>query len=238
MKVYQTHPTIDAAEVLPNLWIGSQAPTGSALRDGGFDVLVLCAEEWQPAASKFKGIRVHHAPFDDDSEGMTQGELDTAATAAFETLRHLRKGRRVLVTCWAGRNRSGLVTAWALSMYTGLDPALAGEAVREARGSAALTNPHFVDVLNQLREDDCQLCEAEEITRRYHEDSLCWVADCATCGVPMVVLRRHSTQPTRREVAHMLDMLQLCCPPHKKGYSIDLERRSIPDHWHCHARPK
>lgn len=52
-------------------------------------------------------------------------------------------GRRVLVHCWAGLNRSGVVAARAL-MFMGapVDEAIA--AVRAARGPEALFNGHFV----------------------------------------------------------------------------------------------
>ena len=41
----------------------------------------------------------------------------------------------------------------------------------------------------------CELCEAARLTTWYHEDDVCWVADCEICAVPMVVWRtaRHRT---------------------------------------------
>ena len=54
-----------------------------------------------------------------------------------------RTGRRVLVRCQAGYNRSGLVVALALMRlgFTGQD---AVARVRIARGPYALSNPHFL----------------------------------------------------------------------------------------------
>ena len=34
----------------------------------------------------------------------------------------------------------------------------------------------------------CELCRAARITPWYHEDEICWVAECEICAVPMVVL--------------------------------------------------
>ena len=61
---------LDADEVFPNIWQGSQPPLGSVVAEHGFDVLVLCAVEWQPDASEFTGVEVLHAPFDDSCGGL------------------------------------------------------------------------------------------------------------------------------------------------------------------------
>lgn len=57
-------------------------------------------------------------------------------------------GRRVLVRCSGGLNRSGVVVAEAL-VQLGRTPAEAVGAVRAARGPWALTNPGFVDYLRR-----------------------------------------------------------------------------------------
>ena len=61
----------------------------------------------------------------------------------------LRSGRRVLVTCAAGLNRSGLVSAMALQFSTRLPLAVIVGLVRAARGDGALGNPHFVALLEE-----------------------------------------------------------------------------------------
>ena len=43
------------------------------------------------------------------------------------------------------------------------------------------------------RVDSCPLCRAERITTWYHEDDVCWIADCEICATPMVVWRWHGT---------------------------------------------
>ena len=37
--------------------------------------------------------------------------------------------------------------------------------------------------------EDCELCEAAVVTKRYFEDETCWIGDCEICLVPMVVWR-------------------------------------------------
>ena len=83
----------------------------------------------------------------------------------------------------------------------------------------------------------CDLCEAARMTPWYHEDDLCWVAECEFCAVPMVVLRQHDASPpeTMREVLHA--HLSAVVVEHF-GYDhwIDDNMRNIPDHYHAHAR--
>jgi hypothetical protein len=245
MIINSDHPTVDAARVAPRLWIGSQAQPGQALSQGGFTFLVLCAEEWQPPAKAFPGVEVVHAPFDDDYEGIDQEQLDTAVNAVERAVEGHDQGHRVLITCMAGRNRSGLVTAWTLSVLTGIHPDKAAEVVRDKRGLAALTNPSFRSLLRRTmlerestrpRTNPCELCEARPVTRRYHSDGICWIADCKSCGVPMAVYRQHGVMPPPRHLEHMRELLLMCARP---GQAIMLDDRmeTIPNHYHVHLRP-
>jgi protein-tyrosine phosphatase len=229
---------LDAAQVAPNLWIGAAPPQGDLLGEIGFDALVLCANNWQPASSQYPGVEVHHAPFR-DAPDVTKKELKTALRAAEWAAERLTQGKTVLVTCMAGLNRSGLVTALSLSMAAGFDPATCGELVRSARGPDALHNPSFVDALNRARPNPCELCKNERLTPRFHEDHVCWVAFCKTCKCPMVVLRRHSMQPTKAEKAHMTQLLFRAFGAWRPGWAckVDERQRTIPDHFHMHARP-
>lgn len=84
----------------------------------------------------------------------------------------------------------------------------------------------------------CELCEAARITPWFHEDEVCWVAECEACWVPMVVWRPHGVDPGPDERQHMLDRLGAVASRAWGDYWLDDDRRSIPDHWHVHARPK
>ena len=55
--------------------------------------------------------------------------------------------------------------------------------------------------------DDCDLCEAARITPWFHEDDICWIAECEICYVPMVVWRFHGTEPPAEHLEHMHDEL-------------------------------
>ncbi len=84
----------------------------------------------------------------------------------------------------------------------------------------------------------CDLCAAERLTHWYHEDDVCWVAECELCDVPMVVWRRHGTEPPADDVRHMTAMLERAAGERFSDFYVDAIRRNIPDHWHAHGRPK
>lgn len=116
-----------------------------------FDTLVLCASEYQPHGGLFAVAETLHAPMDDEFDHMTLGRGKEAVFAARAVVKRLEAGSRVLVTCLAGRNRSGLVCALALCF--GRPRMSAKEAVRlvrAARGGNALANPFFVRFLESL----------------------------------------------------------------------------------------
>ena len=86
----------------------------------------------------------------------------------------------------------------------------------------------------------CELCEAARFTTWYHEDDLCWVADCEACDVPMVVWRSHGPVPPGAEVERMLVHLQRVASERygPEGFVVDRVMRQVPDHFHAHARPR
>jgi protein-tyrosine phosphatase len=100
-----------------------------------FDVIVLAAEEYQP---NLPGYIVIHAPIDDADP--TPIERMRIYSAAREVARHIRSGKRVLVTCWMGRNRSGVIAGLAL-VELGVHPHRAVRRIQKYRNG--LGNHHF-----------------------------------------------------------------------------------------------
>jgi len=89
-----------------------------------------------------------------------------------------------------------------------------------------------------MNHSSCQLCRAERITPWYHEDDLCWIAECEICAVPMVVWRTHGTDPPAAHLAHMRGELERVAVVEVGEFWVDDHMRNIPDHWHAHARPR
>jgi hypothetical protein len=158
---------IDATLIFPGLYQGSWPPPGHLLAEAGFKTLVLCAREFQPphvmppgmdamvglrAANPFPRVKVIYAPNDDNgAEPPQRADLALALRAAREVATSLKLGRKVLVTCWQGRNRSGLVSALAIHLVSGCSGFHAVRIVQKAR-RRALTNPQFTEILNRLRD--------------------------------------------------------------------------------------
>lgn len=138
---------LDAHEISKNLWIGAR-PTDRDVR-GHFDLVVLCAEEYQPRLP----VQTLYVPVDDGV--VTEDLVKATLGASREVVKALKKGKRVLVSCWAGVNRSALVTALAL-MQLGhtADGAIARiRAKRQPKiGMRPLSNAHFVRYLLTLDE--------------------------------------------------------------------------------------
>jgi len=141
----------DASRIVNGLWVGAAPPPGDYSQD--FDVIVFTAEEYQPAAALFPGVRVRHFPYDDDGNP-SERDLMTAWSGGEAVARDLRRGRTVLVTCRMGRNRSAFVAAIALYLVTGKPGAEVFQRVREKRvdatGTRALSNEAFAGYLRAL----------------------------------------------------------------------------------------
>lgn len=136
--------------ILPHLYQGEKPPTGPTMRAHGFDVVVLCASEYQPSGAEFAGARVLHAPFHDIfGVPLTFEEKRMIMNTAARVAQAVRSGSRVYVSCWQGINRSGLVTALAVRELTGCTGT---EAMRwvQARRQGSLTNPQFQQLLRRL----------------------------------------------------------------------------------------
>ena len=140
---------LEATPIHGGLWQGSAPPRGFTVGEAGFGLLVLCADNYQPRPDVFPGVDVWKCPFDDDFDNYPSRQvLKTALTAANTAWGYLERGQPVLVTCWAGVNRSSLVTALTLHKMLGISGPAAIDLIRSKR--KALTNPMFVEALNRV----------------------------------------------------------------------------------------
>ena len=88
------------------------------------------------------------------------------------------------------------------------------------------------------RSDNCDLCEAARITPWFHEDDVCWIAECEICAVPMVVWRGHGRTPPEEALTYMHAKLAMVVSEHFEfDHYVDDNMRNIPDHYHAHGRP-
>jgi protein-tyrosine phosphatase len=143
-----TTPALDVARVAPKLWIGSAPPVGRSLTRARFDAVILCAKEYQPSSRELPGVFVVHAGFN-DSLDPSEADVETALEASHLVAQLVADKQRTLVSCWLGKNRSGLVTALALHWLYGLPGRECIAAVRDAR-PGALFNPAFATLVEDL----------------------------------------------------------------------------------------
>ena len=135
----QASPIFNCDEVSAGLFQGN-FPDGDV--DWSlFDDVVTMTANLPSAQVEPGGLWLHVAIWDGEMENPASVR-DAARTVADR----VTAGRRVLIHCWAGLNRSGVVSARAL-MFMGVPVSAAIDAVRAARGSNALFNAHFVEWL-------------------------------------------------------------------------------------------
>jgi protein-tyrosine phosphatase len=106
-----------------------------------FDVVVLAAAEYQPELPGYEVLRVplfDRFPPDPPPDSHTRALIQETAQ---RVARRVRSGRRVLVTCRAGINRSGLVAGLALCEL-GVPGLHAASTIRLLRNG--LQNPYFL----------------------------------------------------------------------------------------------
>lgn len=151
---------LDASPVIGTLFIGSFPAPRKSIQDE-VDAIVLCAAERQPLAEAYPGVKVLHCPLYDDIAPLTPEECAMVQKTVRKIRILLDEGKTVLVTCFAGLNRSGFIAAMSLLcprninnrvLNVGVTPGcmLATEAirlVRKARGIHALANPKFTYIL-------------------------------------------------------------------------------------------
>jgi hypothetical protein len=93
--------------------------------------------------------------------------------------------------------------------------------------------------VNQFRDQNCELCEAARLTEWFYEDDVCWIAECDACAVPMVVWREHDDSPSADVKATLHARLAAVVAEHfDYEHYVDDNLRSIPGHYHAHARPR
>ena len=133
-----------ASEILPHtLWMGGMV---AFTQIPNLDLWVHCAAETEPnvpqAAKRIIWVRL------DDSRDLRPDEKAAAFAAARQAAQVVARGGRVLISCMAGVNRSGLVTGLTLKALGFTGPA-AIALIRAKRGPGVLRRQEYVDLLQE-----------------------------------------------------------------------------------------
>lgn len=132
---------IDATRVASKLYVGSFPPSSLAKR--GIDAVVLCAEERQSVWPDIYTLRI---PLDDGP--LSFEDYKKAVKVAADVTRLRQAGKRVLVTCQMGVNRSALIAGLSMMQLERMPPARVLAQIRRLRGASTqpripLSNPDF-----------------------------------------------------------------------------------------------
>lgn len=131
------------SHVVDGLWQGGCVQ--DAKLDDDFD-LVVSLYPWERFALGPNTERVEIQAYD-SHDGMDWDDLEDAANLVENAL---QEGKKVLVHCQAGLNRSGLVSARAL-MKAGYSAQEAIDLLRNSRSPMVLCNQTFVNQLHALQ---------------------------------------------------------------------------------------
>lgn len=148
------HPNYDLplrSEILPNLWMGG-TDYNDRTEDGmstpyitldDFDSVYTFYGSANPVDWFVEEYRF--AFLDSEREPLDILKLKRAVLMAYEDW---SSGKRVLIRCQAGLNRSGIVTALVL-MCSGLTAQESIDLIRNTRDPQCLYNKHFVKFLHE-----------------------------------------------------------------------------------------
>ena len=134
------------AEVLPGLWWSGLPDDWDVLRDQVDAVIDLADPGPGPSAEDLGDITYVKAPLEDGETLPEQVLLDHLTGLVVDLV---RQGRRVLVHCTFGKNRSGLLMALVVREVLGCDGPTALARVRAVRDNA-VNNDAFSDWVSAL----------------------------------------------------------------------------------------
>ena len=146
-------PYVDYSWILPQRLAQGGYPGAHPGLFSAFDVIVYMAEEAQPKIATPPGKIALYGPIDDDIYRPVPPAIGHELhRLAQECAKHASWGKRVLITCMQGKNRSGLVTGLTLlKLYPSWTPEQAITLIRRNRrfggGDYALSNTMFEQYL-------------------------------------------------------------------------------------------
>lgn len=79
--------------------------------------------------------------------------------------------------------------------------------------------------------NDCELCELEQLTGWHFVNSLLVICDCVTCRIPMLVFRDHGPRTEEEHLEARTKIIELFGA---RLIKIRTKARRIKDHEHWH----
>jgi dual specificity phosphatase 12 len=136
-----------ANEILPRLWLGDYhaSQDETFLRSQHIDVVFNCTKDVPFVPWVEHKYRV---PVDDNLE---EGEIRNlelwSGEIALKIMQHFKSGHRILVHCWAGRQRSAASVAFFLILYRGMRTEEVIPFIKSKRAVAFYPKPNFLKAI-------------------------------------------------------------------------------------------
>lgn len=77
----------------------------------------------------------------------------------------------------------------------------------------------------------CRLCSLKKATPWFYDGDNFVIITCDTCGVPMIVVREHTMDPSAELKKRMINKAENIFG---EGIEFRTNQRDIKDHWHWH----
>jgi protein-tyrosine phosphatase len=146
-----------ATEIFPGLWLGSYKTIQDPEFMADIDVVFNCTKNLPMVFNK-KSFRL---PVDDN---LQKAEIDMMSSLAAEIVFHIHNEyatnrKRVLIHCYAGRQRSAAVVAMYLIFIYGLTPRDAVTFIRSRRPEAFAGGVNFLESISRFRREFSNRCK-------------------------------------------------------------------------------
>ena len=92
-----------------------------------------------------------------------------------------------------------------------------------------------------MLENKCELCNLEKKTKWYFEDDKWIICDCLTCGIPMLIYKKHTMEIPAKDLSYIFHLLRYNFDDPKRLFGREfnkitfrMSQRKIKDHFHIH----
>ena len=142
-----------ANEIIERIWLGDfhSSQDETFLRAYHIDVVLNCTKDlpYPP----LQNLTLYRVPLDDNLE---EAEIRNAGLwsneIVYTIMKHHREGKRILIHCMAGRQRSAASVAMFLIVEKGFTTAGAIQYIRERRPVAFMPAPNFLRSIEMFEE--------------------------------------------------------------------------------------
>lgn len=143
---------MSVSEIVPNLWLGSIiiAKNNAFFQDHGIDIVVNCSTDIPFFSNFTKNVRVK---VNDNEQLQEMNKMKQYLEVMGDFInRNLQNHKKILVHCYAGKQRSATIIAGYLMKYAEMSLEDAIASIQSKRASAFTPKPNFLQSLEEYKE--------------------------------------------------------------------------------------